>query len=516
MKPTDYESDHTIGENNVQPMGLDIHNPVFAVSAGLIILFVIAVLLMPESASAVLNGAKSWSLEYCGWLLMGAGNVFVVFCLVILCLPVGRIRLGGPDAKPEFSTWSWFAMLFAAGMGIGLMFWCVAEPIGYYTNWAGTPLNVAPGTTEAADMALVATMFHWGIHPWAIYSVVGLSLAFFAFNKGLPLTIRSAFYPLLGERVWGRIGDFIDILAVVATIFGLATSLGFGAQQASSGLNFLFETPDTIKTQIFIIVGVTIVAIASVARGIGGGVRILSNINMILALLLMMFVLIVGPTLAIFNYVYSTAVGYAEHILQLSNWIDRKDTEFMQNWTIFYWAWWVSWSPFVGTFIARISKGRTVREFIAAVLIVPVVLTLVWMSTFGGSALVQAQMGVGDLANGLSSVSLAMFQMLENLPLTQITSLLAIILVLVFFVTSSDSGSLVVDSITAGGKLNPPVFQRVFWATMEGVIAIALLYGGGAAALGTLQAGAITTALPFTVVLLVMCISLYMGLMDEK
>jgi len=515
MKNTDYDSSHTIGENNVQVLGLDVHNPVFMVSATLIVAFVAGTLSMPETAKTILNQAKSWSLEHFDWLLMGASNIFVVFCLVLLFLPVGRIRLGGPTAKPEYSTWSWFAMLFAAGMGIGLMFWSVAEPIGYYTNWAGTPLNVTPNTKEAADMALAATMFHWGIHPWAIYAVVGLSLAFFAFNKGLPLTIRSAFYPLLGDRVWGRTGDVIDILAVVATIFGLATSLGLGAQQASSGFNFLFDIPDTMTTQVLIILGVTLVAIISVARGIGGGLKIMSNINMVLAMLLMLFILVAGPTLAIFSYVAGTAWGYIEYIVPFSHWMGREDVDFMHGWTVFYWAWWVSWSPFVGMFIARISKGRTVREFILAVLIVPVALTLVWMSTFGGSALVQAQAGVGELANGLSSVSLAMFQMLENLPLAQVTSLAAIILVLVFFVTSSDSGSLVVDSITAGGKLNPPVFQRIFWATTEGVIAIALLYGGGEAALGTLQAGAITTALPFTAVLIVMCISLYMGLSSE-
>jgi BCCT family betaine/carnitine transporter len=513
-QPTN-DTEHELGENNVQVFGMDIHNPVFAISAILILLFVIGTLLMPAEAKAVLESAKSWSINYFDWLFMAASNVFILFCLALLVLPLGKIRIGGDDAKPEFSTWSWFSMLFAAGMGIGLMFWSVAEPVAYFTDWWGTPLNAEANTAEGAKMAMAATLFHWGFHPWAIYAVVGLSLSFFAYNKGLPLTIRSAFYPLLGERVWGRTGDVIDILAVLATIFGLATSLGLGAQQASSGFNFLFDIPDTINTQIMIIVGVTLVAIISVVRGLQGGVKILSNINMVLALVLLMFVIIVGPTLAIFENILTTAVGYAENIIPLSNWIGREDEKFFHGWTVFYWAWWVSWSPFVGLFIARISKGRTVREFIAAVLIVPVLVSLVWMAAFGGSALEQAQAGIGELANGISSVSLAMFQMFDNLPLTEISSFIAIVLVLVFFVTSSDSGSLVIDSITAGGKIDAPVPQRIFWATMEGAIAAALLYGGGKEALSALQAGAIATGLPFTLVLLVMCISLYKGLKEE-
>lgn len=508
-------SEHELGENNVQVFGMDIHNPVFVISALLILIFVVGTLIMPSEAKTALESAKSWSINYFDWLFMAASNAFILFCLALLVLPLGKIRIGGDEARPEFSTWSWFAMLFAAGMGIGLMFWSVAEPVAYFTDWWGTPLNATAKTAEGAEMAMAATLFHWGFHPWAIYAVVGLSLAFFAFNKGLPLTIRSAFYPILGERVWGRSGDFIDILAVLATIFGLATSLGLGAQQASSGFNFLFDTPDNINSQIAIIVGVTLVAIISVVRGLQGGVKVLSNINMILALILLMFVIVVGPTLSIVENIFTTALGYAENIIPLSNWIGREDEKFFHGWTVFYWAWWVSWSPFVGLFIARISKGRTVREFIAAVLIVPVLVSLVWMAAFGGNALEQAQAGIGELANGISSVSLAMFQMLDNLPLTEISSFIAIVLVLVFFVTSSDSGSLVIDSITAGGKIDAPVPQRIFWATMEGAIAIALLYGGGKEALSALQAGAIATGLPFTLVLLVMCISLYKGLKEE-
>ncbi|MEO5343733.1 MAG: BCCT family transporter, partial [Gammaproteobacteria bacterium SHHR-1] len=340
-------------------------------------------------------------------------------------------------------------------------------------------------------------------------------LAFFAYNKGLPLTIRSGFYPLIGDRSWGWFGHVIDIVAVLATLFGLATSLGFGAQQAASGLKFLFGIPDTINTQIAIILGVTAIALISVVRGLEGGVKVLSNLNMGLAFVLLLFVFTVGPTLAILTTMGSTGLSYIENLIPLSNWIGREDEKFYHGWTVFYWAWWISWSPFVGMFIARISKGRTVRQFIAAVLIVPTLVTLVWMSVFGGTALEQVQANVGALANGLSEVPLAMFQMFEQLPLTSIISFVAICLVLVFFITSSDSGSLVIDSITAGGKIDAPVPQRIFWAVMEGVVAGALLFGGGADALGALQAAAITVGLPFTLVLLVMCVSLYMGLRHE-
>ena len=463
----------------------------------------------------MLGGAKSWSINNFDWLFMIGGNIFVIFCLALIFLPVGKIRLGGKDTKPEFSRASWLAMLFAAGMGIGLMFWSVAEPVAYYTGWYGTPLGVEANTPEAAKMAMGATMYHWGLHPWAIYGVVALSLAFFSYNKGLPLTVRSAFYPLLGERVWGWPGHLIDLLAVLATIFGLATSLGLGAQQASGGLHYLFGISEGINTQVGIIIFVTAIAIISVIRGINGGVKLLSNINMLIALALLIFVILAGSTLNIFAGLFSTTSEYLTNIIPLSNWVGREDSTWFHGWTVFYWAWWISWSPFVGMFIARISKGRTVREFLTAVLIIPTVITIVWMSAFGGSALEQSVGGVGQLSEGISSVSLAMFQMLENLPMASITSFLAIVLVLVFFITSSDSGSLVIDSITSGGKIDAPVPQRIFWATMEGVIAGALLYVGGKEALDALQAGSISTGLPFTVVLLAMCVSLYKGLNTE-
>ncbi|MBE0490003.1 MAG: BCCT family transporter [Halomonas sp.] len=504
------------GQDNTQVLGLDFHNPVFPLSALAILAFILYALIYPDAANSQLGAAHGWSIEHFDWLFMITGNLLVLLCLALIVLPVGRIRLGGDQARPEYSTVSWFAMLFAAGMGIGLMFWSVAEPVAYYTDWYGTPLNAAAGTPEGARAAMGATMYHWGLHPWAIYGVVGLSLAFFAYNRGLPLSLRSAFTPLLGDRARGWPGHLIDITAVLATIFGLATSLGFGASQSAGGLNYLFDIPNTLGTQLAIIVGVTVVALFSVWRGIDGGVKLFSNINMVIAFALLAFVVVTGSTLLFLNGLWTTTLAYASHIVPLSNWIGRDDTTWYHGWTVFYWAWWISWSPFVGMFIARVSRGRTVREFLAAVLVVPTLVTIVWMSAFGGTALAQSSAGVGELANGISDVSLAMFQMFEHLPLATLTSSLAILLVLIFFVTSSDSGSLVIDSITAGGKTDAPRGQRVFWATLEGVIAGILLYGGGSAALGALQAGAVATGLPFTLVLLVMAFSLVKGLREEQ
>ncbi|PAV26515.1 glycine/betaine ABC transporter [Tamilnaduibacter salinus] len=498
-------------------MGLDLHKTVFFVTAFLVVFFVVGTLIFPELSSSLMSGAKSGAIANFDWLFLISANIFVIFVIALALMPVGKIRLGGQDAKPEFSTPSWFAMLFAAGMGIGLMFWGVAEPVAYYTDWYGTPLNAEANTPQGADMALGATMYHWGLHPWAIYAVVALSLAFFAFNKGMPLTLRSAFYPLFGERVWGWIGDVIDVVAVLATIFGLATSLGLGAKQASAGLDFLFGIGSGINVQIGVIVGVTAVAVISVIRGMDGGVKLLSNFNMVVAAVLLLFVIFAGPTMAIIEALWSTTSTYVANIVPLSNPFGREDSTWFHGWTVFYWAWWISWSPFVGMFIARVSKGRTVREFITAVLIIPTVITIVWMSGFGGMALEQVKNGVGVLGSeGLTDVSLAMFQAFENIALSSIVSFVAIVLVLVFFITSSDSGSLVIDSITAGGKIEAPVAQRVFWAVMEGAIAAALIFGGGEQALNSLQAGAISTGLPFTLVLLVMCFGLFKGLSNEK
>ncbi|GHC20089.1 MULTISPECIES: BCCT family transporter [Gemmobacter] len=523
---TEYEiGQHNI-EGNLGPLGFDIHNPVFLVSALSVVAFVFYALALPEQAGAAFGWLRPWLTSTFDWFFMIAANIFVVFCLVLIVSPWGNVRLGGRDATPDYSYTGWFAMLFAAGMGIGLMFFGVLEPVYHMAISAplGTPSpfdeagNLIPENVDRAKaMGLAATIYHWGLHPWAIYAVVALALALFSFNKGLPLTIRSAFYPIFGERIWGWTGHIIDILAVFATLFGLATSLGFGAQQANAGLNHVFGIPVDTTVQVILITLITGVALFSVLRGLDGGVKLLSEINMGIAALLLLFVLLAGPTLAILGDFGQGLLAYAQDLVPLSNPFGRSDDDYREGWTAFYWAWWISWSPFVGMFIARVSRGRTVREFITCVLIIPSLVCVLWMAVFGGVAIDQVLTDPATSAVKAQVIDnydppLSLFAMLEGLPLSSITSVIAIVLVIVFFVTSSDSGSLVIDTITAGGKVDAPMPQRVFWATFEGAVAIVLLVGGG---LGALQAMVISTGLPFALVLLLMCWAVLKGLMSE-
>ena len=511
-----YDSRYTVGQDNVRIFRMELHNPVFFITAFLTVGFVVGTLLFPAAAKIILEQAKNWSIGNFDWLIMISGNFFVFFCMMLIVLPCGKIRLGGEAAKPDFSRLSWFSMLFAAGMGIGLMFWCVAEPVAYYTNWAGTPLNVQSHSPEAAAVAMGASLYHWGLHPWAIFAVVALSLAFFSFNKGLPLATRSIFYPLFGEQCWRWPGHLIDVVAVLATIFGLATSLGLGAKQATGGLHSVFGVDNGLTTQLMLITVITIIAIISVMRGLDRGVKVLSNFNILVALLLLVFVISAGPTLSALSGIGENLSHYLTYFLPLSDWVGREDEAWYKSWTVFYWAWWISWSPFVGLFIARISRGRTVREFVTAVLLLPTLVSAIWMSVFGGIALDQIQLGIGELTNGIDDPSLALFHMLGNLPFTTMASLVAVVLVLTFFITSADSGSLVLDIITTGGRLDTPRYQRAFWAILLGLIAAALLIGGGSDALSALQAGTITMAVPFTVVLLLSCLCLVLGLLSES
>lgn len=511
----DYETDYEVGQDNVEVLGLDMHNPVFFLCASLVIVFSAATLLFPSVTTIWLTSAKTWTLESADWLFAITPVFTLIFCLFLAISPLGKIRLGGVDAVPEYSLRSWVAMLFASGVGIGFMFYGAAEPLAYYTDWFGMPLNAEPGTPNAERLAFSATLFHWGLAPWAIYAVVGLALGFFAHNKGLPLTIRSSFYPILGERIWGWPGHIIDLLAVVSTIFGLATTIGIGSTQATSGLSYLFGFEPSVGLQILLIAIMTGLAVLSVLRGLDGGVKFLSNVNMGVAFALLMFVMIAGPSTLIFTGFGQNFLGYILDTPALTNWVGRPDVVWFHDWTIFYWAWWISWSPFVGMFIARISRGRTVREYLSVVLLAPFTIGVIWFTAFGETAIAQNKAGVGDLANGMDSASLTLFQMLAELPFAEVSSAAAIMLLIVFIVTSADSGALVVDSITSGGKTDAPVIQRVFWASLLGLTASALLYGGGTDALQTLQAGTITAALPFTVILLACCFSLYLGMRDE-
>ena len=504
--------------SDTEPQKAGINPPVFFPSVIVVSLLVLFAAIMPEQANTVFSATQSWLINTFGWFYLASVGFYLVFCIFLALSRYGSFRLGPDHSEPEFSYTSWFAMLFSAGMGIGLMFYGVAEPVLHYAN---PPTGEGGSTPEAAKEAMRITFFHWGIHAWSIYAVVGLALAYFSFRRDLPLRISSALYPFIGKRISGPIGNVVDILAVFGTLFGVATSLAFGAQQVASGVNFLFGVPDSYLTQVVIIGVITAMATVSVVAGLDGGIRRLSEFNLYLAGALLLFVIVFGPTLYIFQTLSQNIGAYVSAIPSMTfnsyAYTGGEEAQsFMSGWTLFYWSWWISWSPFVGMFIARVSRGRTVREFLTAVLLVPTLVTVVWMATFGGSGLHQTINGIGELANGVGDSSLALFQMLAELPLTAITSFLAIVLVLVFFITSSDSGSLVIDSITAGGKLDAPVPQRVFWAIMEGLIAGALLYGGGEQALNALQAGAITTGLPFTVVLLLMCFSLYKGLSAER
>ncbi|PWE34231.1 BCCT transporter [Maritimibacter sp. 55A14] len=525
------KTDYTIGQDNVDgrigPFGFDIHNPVFVISGLTIVAFVAYALIAPAQASDFFGWLRPALTSTFDWFFLLSANIFVIFCLFLIVSPWGSVRLGGTDATPDYTYTGWFAMLFAAGMGIGLMFFGVLEPV--YHMAISAPLGVPSpfgedgaiieGNVEAAKaMGLAATSYHWALHPWAIYAVVALSLALFSYNKGLPLTIRSAFYPIFGEKVWGWTGHIIDTLAVFATLFGLATSLGFGAQQANAGLNHIYGIPESVTVQVILIIAITAVALISVLRGLDGGVKVLSEINMAIAALLLVFVLLAGATMTILGDFVQGIGAYFKNVIPLSNPFGREDTGYMQGWTAFYWAWWISWSPFVGMFIARVSRGRTVREFVTCVLIIPSLVCVFWMAVFGGAAIDQVlsdPVGSAVKAQVIDSYNppLSLFAMLEGLPLASITSTIGIILVIVFFVTSSDSGSLVIDTITAGGKVDAPVPQRVFWCTFEGLVAIALLIGGG---LGALQAMVISTGLPFTIILLMICWAILKGLMSEK
>lgn len=514
------DTDYVIGQDNIttKTMGvnLDLHGKVFTISALVVTLFVVLTLALQDTISPIYDAIFGFLTGNLAWFFMLAANVFVILCIALIVSPLGKVRLGGAEAKPDYTYTGWFSMLFAAGMGIGLMFYGVNEPLTHFaTSMAGgsdAPLMGAAGdASESASLAMAATIYHWGLHPWAIYAIVGLSLALFAFNKGLPLSMRSVFYPILGERVWGWPGHVIDILAVFASLFGLATSLGIGAAQASAGLSYLFGAPESDVTMVLLIIGITIVAIASVMAGVDKGVQVLSKINIALAAALLFFVIGVGPTLLIATGFFENMMSYLVHLPALANPFGREDTGFAHGWTAFYWAWWISWSPYVGMFIARVSRGRTVREFLISVLIIPMLVSILWMTTFGGTAIDQVvSQGIDSVVE--ANMDLQLYLMLQQLPLSQITAFIGIVLVVVFFVTSSDSGSLVIDSITAGGKVDAPKPQRVFWAIIEGAIAIALLLGGGLTALQTM---AVSTGLPFTFILLAACYAIVKGLMSE-
>lgn len=491
-------------------LGLQINKPVFFSSVLIIILSISLVLIYQEQAKEVFLSVQNGIAGAAGWFYVLCMNVFIIFLLIVAFGKFGQLRIGGPKAKPEFKRLSWFAMLFSAGMGIGLLFWGVGEPITHFAN----PPGMAGTTPEAANKAMDLTFLHWGFHAWAVYALVGLSLAYFTYSRGLPLTIRSVFYPFLGDRIYGRLGDTVDVFAVLATLFGLATSLGFGAKQMAAGLNHLWGIDSGHMTQVILIFGVTAVAIVSVVLGVDKGVKVLSEWNMRIAVVLLLLVVILGPTIFIFQSFIQNTGSYVSHMVELSTWTESFLPGSWQNdWTTFYWGWWIAWSPFVGMFIARISRGRTVREFILGVLIVPALVTFFWITAFGSTGIHYILLGDDSLLHAVDAdIATALFVFLENFPLAAVLNVVAIVLIAGFFITSSDSGSLVVDSLTSGGRTDSPVGQRVFWALSEGAIAAVLALGGGLVAL---QAATIATGLPFAIILLFMCYALFKGLNED-
>ena len=490
--------------------GLEVNGPVFFTSSTIIVISIALTLIFKEKAESFFADLQTQVAEGADWFFILAVNIFLIFLLYLAFGRFGNLRIGGKNARPEFKTLSWFAMLFSAGMGIGLLFFGVGEPVMHFN----APPIAEAGSAAAARDAMNFTFLHWGFHPWAVYALVGLSLSYFTYSRGLPLTIRSIFYPFLGDRIYGKIGDIIDIFAVLATLFGLATSLGFGVQQIASGLNHVFGLSDSITTQILLIGGITLIATTSVVLGVDKGVKVLSEWNMRIAVVLLVLALILGPTIFIFRSFVENTGNYLYNFLNIATWSETFTNGSWQNdWTVFYWGWWIGWSPFVGMFIARISKGRTIREFILGVLLVPSLVTFFWMSAFGSVAIKEVMGGNEILSQAIDSdIATALFVFFQDYPAAMAINIVAVLLIAGFFITSSDSGSLVIDSLTSGGKIDAPVGQRIFWAVTEGTVAAVLLLGGG---LQALQTATIITGLPFALILLIMCYSLYKGLKED-
>lgn len=476
-----------------------LNPPVFYSAAGLIILILLFAAVVPETADAVFQSVQAAIIENGSWFYVLAVAIILISVLYLGFSKMGSIKLGPDHSAPDYSKITWFSMLFSAGMGIGLMFFGVAEPVMHFL----APPVAEAGSIEAAREAMKITFFHWGLHAWAIYAIVALILAFFAYRHGLPLTLRSALYPLIGDKIYGPIGHIVDVFAVIGTVFGVATSLGYGVTQINAGINYLFDIPVSDTVQILLIIGVTLLAVISVTTGLDKGIRRLSELNMILAVLLLVFVLLLGPTVFLLQaFVQNTGSYVSELVNNTFNLFAYEKTDWIGGWTVFYWGWWLSWAPFVGLFIARVSRGRTIREFVLGVLLVPAGFTLMWMTFFGNSAIAMIlNKGVTSLGEMVEKdVSIALFAFLEQFPWSGFLSLVATLMVVVFFVTSSDSGSMVVDMLCSNGRDDTPAWQRIFWASGEGIVAIILLLAGG---LGALQTMTIASALPFTIILLI-------------
>ena len=476
-------------------------NPnVFLSTVGIIALFLAVVVFAPNAFELITQRMNRWITDSFSWFYVLSVAIFLIVLIFIAFSDMGKIKLGPDHSQPEYSNGSWFAMLFTAGMGIGLMFFSVAEPVMHYVN----PPAGDPQTIESAQEAMRITFFHWGLHAWAIYAVVGLTLAYFAFRYNLPLKVRSGLFPIIGQRIHGPIGDAVDTFATIGTVFGVATTLGFGVTQINSGLNYLFGWESNISTKIFFIFVVCTLASLSVFLVLDKGIKRLSELNLILALVLLGFVFLASSSIYILQATIQNAGQYISNLFSMTfNLYAYQSNGWIGGWTIMYWAWWISWSPFVGMFIARVSKGRTIREFIVGVLLIPTGFTLIWMGFIGNAALfsIMEQGQVGLISAEQKDSSVALFEFLTHLPFSGVFSLIATLLVVLFFVTSADSGALVTDYLTAKTE-NSPIWQRLFWTVLMAVLSIILLMVGG---LGALQSATMMSALPFTFIMLLLC-----------
>ncbi len=483
--------------------------PALAIAAG----FVGWGVLGSDSLSSVATAVLNWIIRVFGWSFVVSTAFFLVFAVFLAFSRFGRIRLGHDDEKAEFSTMSWICMMFSVGMGIGLMFFGVAEPVYHFS---GPPHGLAqPQTPEAALVAMQYAYFHWALHPWAIYAVVGLALAYFSYRRDLPTLISSAFHPLLGDRIHGPIGRAIDVLAIIATLFGTATSLGLGAQQINSGMNYLWNTGESAGISLAIIAVLSVLFILSAVSGVGKGIQFLSNMNMVIALVLLLFLALIGPTVFILDTLIESLGLYLSDLVSMSFRTSAfSDSKWLASWTIFYWAWWISWAPFVGVFIARISRGRTIREFVVGVLLIPSAVTFVWFTVMGGSALYSELNGPGGLVEAINAqgAPVSLFALLEQYPLATLTSTVAMFLVAIFFVSGADAASVVMGMLSSHGTTHPRSAIVVLWGLLAGASASVLLVMGG---LGGLQTASIIAAAPFLLVMVGLCASLWKGLMDD-
>ncbi|UNA85576.1 BCCT family transporter [Staphylococcus pseudintermedius] len=503
-----------MNSSTLEPNGKKF-SPVFLVSAIIVFAIVLIGVFIPTQFGEFTNTIKLWITDKLGWYYLILTTIIVFFCIFLIFSPIGKLKLGRPNDKPEFNTVSWFAMLFSAGMGIGLVFYGAAEPISHFAS----PPNADPQSTEAFTESLRSTFFHWGFHAWAVYGVVALALAYAQFRKGEPGLLSKTLRPILGDHVDGLIGTIIDVLAVFATVIGVAVSLGMGALQISGGLNYLFGLPNTIVTQSIIIVVVTILFIMSAWSGLSKGIQYLSNLNIGLGTLLLITGLIVGPTVLILNMFTSSTGSLLNSFL--FNSFDAAATnpqkrEWMSDWTLYYWGWWLSWSPFVGVFIARVSKGRSIREFISGVLLVPVIVSFIWFSVFGvlGIETAKKHKEIFDM-----SAETQLFGVFNHIPLGIVLSIIALLLIASFFITSADSATFVLGMQTTNGSLNPSAFIKVTWGIAQSLIAFVLLLSGGGdgeAGLNALQSAAIISALPFSFIVILMMISFYKDANKER